>query len=56
MKKLYRRERAEIRQANRSLGSDRLTYEHDMATAEVLADLECFYIPHNLDWRGRSTR
>jgi DNA-directed RNA polymerase, mitochondrial len=52
-KKAFRMERAEKKKENRILGRDRLKYDDDMETAEVLAGMEQFYIPHNLDWRGR---
>lgn len=52
-KKLLRVERAETKKENRALSVDRLRYDEDMAAAEALADFEQFYIPHNLDWRGR---
>ena len=52
-KKLHRIKRAEIKKANRSLVADRLRFTEDMTTVEALLGGECFYIPHNLDWRGR---
>lgn len=52
-KKLARVERAEAKKENRTLAADRLRYNEDMETADALADLDQFYIPHNLDWRGR---
>lgn len=52
-KKQTRRERAQIKQANRKLDRDRLQFGMDMETADVLSNLTQFYIPHNLDWRGR---
>jgi DNA-directed RNA polymerase len=42
-----------MKKENRTLSTDRLRYDEDMVTAEALAGLEQFYIPHNLDWRGR---
>jgi DNA-directed RNA polymerase len=52
-KKLHRMTKDGIKRANRSLVSDRLTFDEDMETATVLAEQPQFYIPHNLDWRGR---
>lgn len=52
-KKLVRVERAAIKTANRGFKVDRLRFEEDMETADALARFEQFYIPHNLDWRGR---
>jgi DNA-directed RNA polymerase len=52
-KKLARQERSEIKRENRTLMADRLRYVEDMETAEALSEHEAFYIPHNLDWRGR---
>ena len=52
-KKLARQERAEIKKENRTLAADRLRYVEDMETADALAERPQFYIPHNLDWRGR---
>jgi DNA-directed RNA polymerase len=52
-KKLVRVERAETKKENRALAGDRLRYDEDMVSAEALSGMEQFYIPHNLDWRGR---
>jgi len=52
-KKLWRSEKESIKRANRSLDNDRTRYDEDMETADVLAGYEQFFIPHNLDWRGR---
>lgn len=52
-KKVWRTKKAGIRQANRALRNDRMRYDEDMETAEVLAERPQFFIPHNLDWRGR---
>jgi DNA-directed RNA polymerase len=52
-KKLARVERAEMKKENRALSTDRLRYDEDMEAATALMELEQFYIPHNLDWRGR---
>ena len=52
-KKLWRTKKDGIKRANRTLKSDRLRYDEDMETADVLAEHQQFYIPHNLDWRGR---
>ncbi len=52
-KKLVRVERAAIKTANNSFVVDRMRFEGDMETAEAIAGFEQFYIPHNLDWRGR---
>jgi DNA-directed RNA polymerase len=52
-KKLWRSKKEGIKRANRTLVSDRLRYDEDMETADVLAEHERFFIPHNLDWRGR---
>jgi DNA-directed RNA polymerase len=52
-KKLARVERAEVKKENRSLGVERLRFDEDLETATALSDFDAFYIPHNLDWRGR---
>lgn len=52
-KRLARVERAEAKKENRTLRVDRARLDEDLTTAEVLAGMEQFYIPHNLDWRGR---
>jgi DNA-directed RNA polymerase len=52
-KKLARVERAEVKKENRALSVERLRYDEDMETAEALSNFDAFYIPHNLDWRGR---
>lgn len=52
-KKAWRAEKSGVLQANRALKADRLRYEEDMETADVLAEHPRFFIPHNLDWRGR---
>jgi DNA-directed RNA polymerase len=52
-KKLARVERAEVKKENRSLEVERMRFDDDMETAMALADFDAFYIPHNLDWRGR---
>ncbi|MBR1173934.1 hypothetical protein JQ617_08215 [Bradyrhizobium sp. KB893862 SZCCT0404] len=52
-KKAFRMEKAEKKKENRTLARDRLKYDDDMETADALAKLDAFYIPHNLDWRGR---
>lgn len=44
---------AKVKQANRGLKSDRISFAEDFATAEELAEHERFYTPCNMDWRGR---
>jgi DNA-directed RNA polymerase len=52
-KKLARVERSEVKKENRVLRRDRMKLDDDLVTADALAGMEQFYIPHNLDWRGR---
>lgn len=52
-KKAWRIRKAGIKQANRARCGDVLRYDEDMETADVLSGHEAFFIPHNLDWRGR---
>ncbi|MCL2714598.1 MAG: hypothetical protein FWD68_08485 [Alphaproteobacteria bacterium] len=52
-KRAYRIARAECRAENRLMTRERMRFHEDMTTAEALCALDQFYIPHNLDWRGR---
>lgn len=52
-KKVWRLQKSSLKAANRALVADRLRYDEDMETAEVLLEHDQFFIPHNLDWRGR---
>ena len=47
------KEIAAIRKVNRSLIGERLLFKEDMETAQRLAPHEHFYVPMNMDWRGR---
>lgn len=52
-RKAWRRRADKIETKNRGLGADRLLFEQDLSTAELLASAERFYTPANADWRGR---
>jgi DNA-directed RNA polymerase len=52
-KKLARVERAEVKKENRGLRVERMRFDEDTETADALSNLDAFFIPHNLDWRGR---
>ena len=51
-KKGWRITAAQIAQRNRGIDSERIVMLQDLATAESLLETP-FYIPHNLDFRGR---
>jgi len=42
-----------LREKNRAIVADRQVIERDLATANELTKYERFYLPHNLDFRGR---
>lgn len=44
---------AQIAERNRGIDSERIVMLQDLKTAERLLDVEAFYIPHNMDFRGR---
>lgn len=44
---------ARAKRTNRTLAGERLGFRADLTTAKMLAENERFYVPHNLDWRGR---
>lgn len=44
---------AQIAQRNRGIDSERIVMLQDLATAEGLLKVPHFYIPHNMDFRGR---
>lgn len=44
---------AQIAQRNRGIDSERIVMLQDLATAEGLLQVSHFFIPHNLDFRGR---
>lgn len=49
----WRIQAAQIAQRNRGIDSERIVMLQDLATAENLLQAPHFYIPHNLDFRGR---
>lgn len=49
----WRIQAAQIAQRNRGIDSERIVMLQDLATAEGLLQVSHFYIPHNLDFRGR---
>ena len=51
-KKGWRIQAAQIAQRNRGIDSERIVMLQDLATAEALLNSP-FYIPHNMDFRGR---
>ena len=51
-KKGWRIQAAQIAQRNRGIDSERIVMLQDLATAESLLETP-FYIPHNMDFRGR---
>jgi DNA-directed RNA polymerase len=52
-KKGWRITAAQVAQRNRGIDSERIVMLQDLATAEGLLNVPEFYIPHNLDFRGR---
>lgn len=48
------RQRKSIRDLRRSLGVNARTFDEDMAEAIHLSTFEAFYMPHSLDFRGRT--
>jgi DNA-directed RNA polymerase len=42
-----------VKKVNRSLNGERVLFASDMATAQRMALLDQFYVPMNMDWRGR---
>jgi len=52
-KKGWRITAAQIAERNRGIDGERLTMVQDLATARELRNVREFFIPHNLDFRGR---
>ena len=52
-KKGWRITAAQIAQRNRGIDSERIVMLQDLSTAEGLLQVSHFFIPHNLDFRGR---
>lgn len=52
-RKAYRIQGAQIAQRNRGIDSDRVNMLQDLGVAKGLLSHRGFYIPHNLDFRGR---
>lgn len=52
-RQVWKRKANEIATANRGFIGERIVLFRDIATAEYLADCSDFWIPHNLDYRGR---
>jgi DNA-directed RNA polymerase len=51
--KAWRIETAQIAERNRAIDGERVTVLMDFSVAEQLAEVERFWIPHSLDFRGR---
>lgn len=51
--KAWRIRRSEIIERNRGIDAERITVIQDLRTARELLDHEAFWVPHNLDFRGR---
>ncbi|MFD1959634.1 DNA-directed RNA polymerase [Novosphingobium panipatense] len=49
-----RRQRRSVRQVCQALAVDKGNFDRDMATAQEMAQHNCFYLPHSLDFRGRT--
>ena len=49
----WRIKAAQVAERNRGIDSERITVLQDLTVAEGLTDVEAFYIPHSLDFRGR---
>lgn len=52
-RRAWRRRADKIETTNRGLIADRVLFEQDIGTAELLSVDERFYTPFNADWRGR---
>lgn len=52
-KKGWRIKSRGIRDINRKIDSNRSCMFQDLTTAKEMSEFECFYIPHNFDFRGR---
>lgn len=52
-RKIFRQMRAETHIANRGILGEQAVFANDMITAQRMAQFEAFYLPHNLDFRGR---
>lgn len=52
-KKGWRINAAKVAQRNRGIDSERIVMLQDLAVADALRDASEFYIPHNMDFRGR---
>lgn len=48
------RKRRSLALVRGAIAVDKRTFDQDMAVAEMLADQEAFYMPHSLDFRGRT--
>lgn len=44
---------AQVNQKNRGIDGERITMLYDLYTANLLKDVREFFIPHNMDFRGR---
>lgn len=44
---------SQVAERNRGIDSERIVMFQDLKTAESLANVKAFYIPHNMDFRGR---
>ncbi len=51
--KRLRRERDKVRKRNTTIDGQKVTLNTDLKTARTLVDLDQFWIPHNVDFRGR---
>lgn len=49
----WRIQAAQIAQRNRGIDSERIVMLQDLTTAESLLQVSHFFVPHNLDFRGR---
>ena len=52
-KKRYRLMASETVAFNRKVDSDITVMKSDLAVADTMSEYECFWLPHNFDWRGR---
>lgn len=50
----WKREAAEVYEANINLMGKRVVTHEKLATAERYAEFDRFYFPHHMDWRGRA--
>lgn len=54
VQKNWRRELLKVRRVNRELHSQRCDTELKLSVARQMKTEECFYYPHNIDFRGRA--